>query len=87
MLNIVFASASVLISFFGGNGSDRIAVHAWVLCSTLFGISYCVLLFQVLALALGRNVRVQVWVSVWTIIIGLIAAVVLIGFLCFMSVL
>jgi hypothetical protein len=87
ILNMVFVLASVLCSSFLGNAWDQIAVPAWVVCSALFGISYCILLIQVLGLTLGRHVRVQVWVSVWTIVIGLIAVGVFIGFLYFMAVL
>jgi hypothetical protein len=85
ILNMVFVAASVLSSSFLGNAWDRIALPAWVACTALFGISYCILLIQVLGLALGRNVRIQVWVSVWTIVIGLSAAGVVIGFLCFIG--
>jgi hypothetical protein len=87
IFNMVLAIAWVLLVSLGGNASDRVAIGAWVICSALFGISYGVLLVQFLALKVRRNVRIQVWVSAWTIVIGLIAATILIGFLCFIAVL
>jgi hypothetical protein len=86
MLNMVFAIASVLISWFGGNASDRVAVYAWVSCAALFGISYCILLFQVLVPSPDRTAKLPLWVSAWTAGIGLLAAMGVLGFLHFMAV-
>jgi heme A synthase len=66
-----------------GNPSNPATVPAFVLCVALFAVSYFILLLQMLA---GRrDVRIQVWVRWWTVVIGLVAALMLAGLLQFMA--
>jgi hypothetical protein len=87
LFNVVATPGLALVLIFGGDRPDQITIKCGVALGILFLVSYGVLFLDVLLIAPRRNIAVPLWISAWTIIVGLITLLFLLGFLSFLAVL